>query len=94
MAYVHAVKIRLFNTRPITRSVGDTSRTDTLAMCLLQADSLPDGDELPTMGIMIDGLDDNLIVDTGSRLDVLESSETYIMGQDLMWHKVTGGAAG
>lgn len=93
MAYVHAVKKTLYNTRQVTRTIGETRRTDTFVMCLLQTDALPDGDELPTMGVLIDGMDDDLIVDVGSRIDVLDSSETYIMGQDLMWHKI-GGVSG
>lgn len=92
MAYVKAACLTVYGTRRVTRTIGEASRTDTFARCLLQADSLPENDDLPTMGIIIDGMDDDMIVDTGSRIDVLDSSETYVMGQDLHWHKMGGGA--
>lgn len=90
MAFVKAVKKTVYNTRQVRRSVGDTTRNDVFVMCDLQADALPSGDELPTIGAMIEGLDDDAIVDAGSRIEVLEPNGIYTMGQDLSWYK-TGG---
>lgn len=90
MAFVKAVKKTVYNIRRVQRSVGDTTRSDVFVLCDLQADSLPSGDELPTMGVLIEGLDDEIIVDAGSRIEVLEPHGFYTMGQDLNWYK-TGG---
>lgn len=90
MDYVKAIVLTVYNTRPVTRRIDSTERCDTFVRCYLQADSAASVDQLPTTGAMIDGLDDMLIVDAGSRIDVLDSSDTYIMGQDLNWHKRGG----
>lgn len=93
MAYVKAICLTTYGSRPVERRIGSVKRTDTFVRCRLQADDLNDGDDLPTMGALIDGLDDMAIVDAGSTIEVLGESATYVMGQDLNWYK-RGGAVG
>lgn len=90
MAFVKAALKDLLGSREVTRGIGEEERTDTFARVILQADALPSGEELPTIGAVIEGLADDIIVDTGSYIRVLDGDRHYIMGQDLNWHEVGG----
>lgn len=87
MAYAKAIMMTLHGSRPVTRTIGTTSRTDTFCRVDIQADSLSEGDELPSTGYLIDGLDDEAIVDAGSTCRVLDPCGVWRMGQDGNWYE-------
>ena len=61
----------------------------------IQADTAPD--PMPRTGAGIDGIADDAALDIGSRINILDASEEYVLGEDWVWHlwqTNTGGGGG